>query len=78
MAHASASKAMREQMAIMHQQMAACLRSEKAISECQSQMMKDCQSMMGGKGCSMMSMGNMKGTHDRMMQGHPPADTDRK
>ncbi|MGH8259647.1 MAG: hypothetical protein ACREUG_08150 [Steroidobacteraceae bacterium] len=65
------SKQMREKMAAMHEKMAACLRSDKPIAECREEMMKDCQAMMAGHGCSMMmgmgGMGNMghmrEGTH---------------
>lgn len=55
--HSASSKAMREQMATMHERMAACLRSDRPISECRSEMMKTCRSMMGKDGCSSMGMG---------------------
>ena len=74
------SKEMREKMATMHEQMAACLRSDKPLAECRQEMMKGCQEMMGGHDCSMMmGMGGMgKGTtgggaHSHNHAGNPPA-----
>jgi hypothetical protein len=63
------SKEMREKMAGLHEQMATCLRSDKPISECRSQMMKSCQEMMGDQGCPMMGhgmMGNGPGQRNHM------------
>ncbi len=62
------SKEMREKMATMHEQMATCLRSDKAISECRSEMRKSCQEL-GPDGCPMMGMG--PGMHRRM----PPSSS---
>lgn len=45
------SKEMREKMASWHEQMAACLRSDKAINECRPAMAKNHQDMMGEMGC---------------------------
>jgi len=56
---AAPTKEMREKMASLHEQMAACLRSDKPISDCRSQMMKSCQEMMGDQGCPMMEHGTM-------------------
>jgi hypothetical protein len=50
---------MREKMASLHEQLAACLRSDKPISDCHSQMMKSCQETMGDQGCRMMGHGMM-------------------
>jgi hypothetical protein len=61
---AAPSKEMREKMATLHEQMAACLRSDKVISDCRAQMMKECSEQMGQKDCPMMGM------HDRMMHEH--------
>lgn len=61
---AARSKEMREKMATLHEQMAACLRSDKVFSDCRAQMMKECSELMGQKDCPMMSM------HDRMMHEH--------
>lgn len=80
------SKAMREQMATLHEQMAACLRSEKPISECRTQMMSSCKSMMGNQGCRMamgmrmgmgggMMGGGAQGMHGHMMSSSPPSDS---
>lgn len=69
------SRQMREKMAAMHEKMAACLRSDKPVAECREEMMKDCQGMMGGRGCSMMmgmsGMGNM-GHMRESAHGHEP------
>ena len=59
--HDTPSKEMREKMASLHEQMAACLRSDKPIADCHSQMMKSCKETMGEKGCPMMGHGMMGG-----------------
>lgn len=64
-AHAAPSKEMREKMATMHEQMAACLRSDKAVATCHEEMMKACRETMGDKGCPMMGK-----RHDHMMKDH--------
>ena|SRR6266581_737063 len=76
---AAPSKEMREKMATLHEQMAACLRSDKPIADCHSQMMKSCQDTMGKQGCTMMGhgmMGSGPGRHDHTMQdaGKNPED----
>lgn len=48
------SKEMREKMATFHEQLAACLRSDKPIAECHNQAMKHHAEMMGKEGCPMM------------------------
>jgi hypothetical protein len=64
------SKEMRQKMATLHEQMAACLRSDKAVADCRTEMMKGCQEQMGSKGCGMMggAMNGMDG-HKNMMSG---------
>jgi hypothetical protein len=54
---AEPSKEMRAKMASAHERMAACLRSDKSITECRSEMMKSCREVMGEHGCPMMGMG---------------------
>jgi hypothetical protein len=56
---------MRTKMAGMHQMMADCLKSDKPISECKQQMMKDCPMMKENGRCPMMGEmdGMMKGQH---------------
>ena len=66
------TKETREKMAVLHEQMAACLRSEKPIRECHAQMMQGCQSTVGKQGCHMMGMG--PGMGPKMMQ-NPPASS---
>lgn len=72
---------MREQMAVMHEQAAACLRSDKPMAECRSEMMQSCQKMMGGRCKMMMGMHMGMGQHmsDCGMQPHnsqrPPSDS---
>jgi len=48
------SKEMREKMATFHEQLAACLRSDKPIAECHKDAMKHHHDMMGKEGCPMM------------------------
>jgi len=47
----------REKMAVLHEQMAACLRSNKPLEDCHAQMRKDCMASLGEHGCPMMGMG---------------------
>jgi hypothetical protein len=62
------SKEMRERMATLHEQMAACLRSDKPVSECRTEMRKHCQAMMGNQGCTrMMGGAGMMGMGGGMM-----------
>lgn len=72
MTQAAPSKEMREKMASTHEQMAACLRSDKAVSVCHTEMMKKCHELMGENGCPKMGM------HDHMMKDHPTGATDSK
>jgi hypothetical protein len=51
------SKEMRAKMASVHEQMATCLRSDRPLVECRSEMMTGCQQLMGERGCHMMGMG---------------------
>jgi hypothetical protein len=67
------SKETREKMATLHEQMAACLRSEKPIADCHTEAMQHCQAIMGKEGCPMNMMGMGGGMHSgQMMQGQPP------
>jgi hypothetical protein len=45
-------------MAALHEQMAACLRSDKSIADCRDEMRKNCQTTVGSQGCPMMGMGH--------------------
>jgi hypothetical protein len=58
---AEPSKQAREQMAKMHEEMAACLRSDKAFADCRTQMHEHCMTTMGEKGCPMMGAGMQHG-----------------
>ena len=77
-AAAEMTREQRQQMAGAHEKMAACLRSEKPLTECHSEMMKSCEATMGANGCPMMQgkmgkMGSMK-HHSAMAPGatnHP-------
>src|SRR5262249_40944724 len=62
--HPTMTKEQREKMATIHEQMAACLRSDKAIDECHKEAMKSCQDAMGKDACSMMH----EHMHDHMTQ----------
>lgn len=63
----------------MREKMAACLRSDKSLSDCRAQMQKSCHDMMGNQGCSMMmGMGGRKGMGQRMhghMMSNPPSSS---
>lgn len=59
------SKAMREQMATVHEKMALCLRSDKSFAECRDEMQKNCQDM-DEHACPMMGMGRGMGMRNRM------------
>lgn len=58
---AKVSKEDRQKMAAAHSKIAACLESDKSMSDCQGEMMKSCKDMMAKSGCPMMGMGHMKG-----------------
>jgi len=76
-AHRELSKETREKMAVLHEQMAACLRSDKSFPECHSTMIKSCQEQLGNDGCPMMTgMGHGSDTRHRMqpMGNAKPAD----
>jgi hypothetical protein len=70
------SKEMREKMATLHEQMAACLRSDKPITQCRTEMMTSGQNVMGKDGCPMMGMG--RGMPQHMMQSAPANSGDQK
>lgn len=53
MKHPPVSKEMREKMAAQHEQMAACLRTDKDMMECHQEMQKSCSETMGDS-CPMM------------------------
>ena len=55
-ASAEVSKEGRQKMAGMHAKMADCMKSDKPMADCQSDMMKSCQDMMGKSGCPMKGM----------------------
>jgi hypothetical protein len=47
----------RRKMATVHEKMAACLRSDRPLSQCREEMVTTCRDMMGEDGCPMMGMG---------------------
>jgi len=51
----------RVNMATVHENMAACLKSDKTVEACHSEMKSSCKSMMGNDACKMMK-------HDKMMK----------
>jgi len=65
------SPASRQKLADVHDRMAACLRSDKPIAQCRSEMLKNCQEMMGKEGCPMMGPGG-GGMGPGMMGGRMP------
>jgi uncharacterized cupredoxin-like copper-binding protein len=66
-AHPALTKEQRESMAAIHEQMAACLRSDKPVADCHKEAMKKCQETMGKDGCPMMHEHMM---HEHMMHEH--------
>jgi len=62
--HPTMSKEQREKMATIHDQIAACLRSEKPVADCHKEAMKSCQDAMGKDWCSMMH----EHGHNQMME----------
>ena len=58
----------RQTMAAAHEKMAACLRSDRPLSECRNEMMQACHKMMGKEGCPMM--GDMQEMMERGMGNH--------
>lgn len=71
---ATPSKAQREQMAQLHEKMAACLRSDKDFAVCRDEMHSSCRDMMGEQACPMMG----GGMHDQMMKNPPPPKPENK
>jgi len=68
------SPAAREKMAEVHERMATCLKSDKPLAQCRSEMLKNCQDFMGTDGCPMMGPwggGMGPGMGNRMMPGPP-------
>jgi hypothetical protein len=72
----------RQKMAEVHQKMADCLRSDRPIAECRSEMATACHDMLGADGCPMMGKGaggmgpGMMGKgHGHMMEGSPSSTT---
>ena len=62
-APAMMTKEMREKMAVLHEQMAACLRSDKSLADCRDEMRKSCKDSLGDQDCPMMGMGMGKHSH---------------
>lgn len=54
----------RKNMADLHEKMAVCLRSDKALDECHTEMMTACKDLMGAESCPMM--GGMMDHHGMM------------
>ncbi len=63
------TKEQREKMAVVHEKMAGCLRSDRALDECHGEMMKTCEESHGDGTCPMMG-GMMHGKGKGHMGGH--------
>ena len=76
------TKEMREKMASAHEQMAACLRSDRPTSDCHAEMMQHHDMMMhhgtGGHEGMHKDDCDHKAQHDHAMAEHGPADADPK
>ncbi|MGK5082459.1 hypothetical protein WDW37_04060 [Bdellovibrionota bacterium FG-1] len=70
----------RQKMATLHEKMAACLRTDRKLSDCRQEMMKSCKEQMGKDGCPMMGRDGMH--HHGMGMGHdkmtPPPEAAKK
>lgn len=62
------SKETREKMAVLHEQLAACLRSDKPLSQCHSEMVTSCQAQLAGDCAGLAGMGHGGDGRHRM---HP-------
>ncbi len=58
----------RQQMAQLHERMAACLRSNRPFDDCRNELWHGCQQPNMGRACPMMG----PGWHHRMMGPPPP------
>ena len=47
------TKEKRQKMAVAHEEMATCLRSDKLLKECREEMQKSCREIMGKDACMM-------------------------
>ncbi len=61
------TKEQRQKMADLHEKMAACLKSDRLVSDCRKEMMQGCKDTMGKDGCPMMGGKMGRGMHRRMM-----------
>jgi len=57
---AEPSKEVREKLAVLHDQMAQCLRSERSFAQCHDQMLESCR-QLGPQSCPMMGAMGMHG-----------------
>ena len=57
------TKEQRQKMAELHEKMANCLKSDRAVSECRKEMMQSCKETMGNDGCPMGGMMHGKRGH---------------
>lgn len=72
---AAPSMEQRAKMAVVHEKMATCLKTEKPIEECHKEMWSTCQETMGKDQCPMMRGpmgGPMGGPMHRPMNGMKP------
>jgi len=67
------SKETREKLAALHEQMAACLRSDKSIAVCHAEMRAACAGSLNNKGCPSMGMGGGPGIGMHHMMQPVPA-----
>lgn len=67
------SKDTREKLAALHEQMAACLRSDKSIADCHAEMRAACTASLNNMGCPSMGMGGGRGMGRHPMRQPAPA-----
>jgi hypothetical protein len=66
------SRQTREKMAVLHEQLAACLRTDKPVRDCRSEMLVNCQAQLGSD-CARFT-GVVHGTDNRHRM-HPLGTT---
>lgn len=74
--HSQVSMETRQKMASLHEKMAACLRSDKTVSECRTEMRDSCQNMLGRENCQMMHSMGSAGTAGGIKSNHDKHDVD--
>jgi hypothetical protein len=65
------SKDTREKMAALHEQMASCLRSDKSVADCHSEVLKSCKEQLETDSCPLLGLGHATDHHMHPMGATP-------